>query len=179
MIKKIFLLLLCFNLIGCGGIFVRGGLKFKRSVKTYSGVFLNSDGLKLNETYISFYRPMGECGFGIGLFGIILPIIPIWLSTNTCNKELVINSSSKKIQNLQLRYNNKVYDAFDTKSSYGDQGLFRSYGYNKTYKFKIDSFVKLRFANDKALIVTLEDGFTQELPIKWGVMMYNSFSSPL
>jgi hypothetical protein len=88
---------------------------------------------------------------GITFFGIVLLIIPVWFHLNSCNNEIIISSDSEKIQALQLKYNDKIYNTFNVGIPIETPKMFRSGGY-KIYKFKIDSFWKFKFADDKTLI---------------------------
>lgn len=180
MIKKLFIILLCFNLTGCGGFSFRTGLKFDKSVnsKTYAGnPGFVSNVLKLdNDDIISFYRPMGECGTGVVFFVFVVLPVPVWFHLNSCSKKIVINSDSEEILKLQLKYNDKVYDVIDKKNEFIEQGSFKAMGSNTRYIFKIDNFWKFKFAKDKALIITSKDGSIEELPVKWGIIWYNDWS---
>lgn len=182
MIKKLFIILLCFNLVGCGGLSFRGGLKFDKSVDAEhdsGNPNRTGDTVKLNNgKYGTFYRPMGKCGAGIMIFVAVVIPVPVWLYTNTCNKELTIETSFNNIANLQLKYNGKIHNAVEKKTSYIELASFRPTGNNGKYKFKIDSFRKFKRAKDKVLIVTTQDGSVQELPIKWGIMTYNNWCFP-
>jgi len=82
---------------------------------------------------------------------------------------------SSKVSNLQLKYNGKIYDAFDSSEKLMDDA---GYVRGTRYKFKIDSFWKFRMADDKALIVTGKDGFVQELLVELGVVNYYNWSFP-
>lgn len=52
----------------------------------------------------------------------------------------------------------------------------------RNFIFKIPSFWKFRIADDKVIIVNVktEGGkeFTEEVPVKWGVMSYHHWSFP-
>lgn len=180
MFKQIFIMFLCFNLIGCGGFSFRGALQFDKTTgsKTYPGnPGFTSNVLKLkNGDVISFYRPMGECGGGVVLFVAVIVPIPVWFHLNTCDNEIAINSSSQKILKLQIKYDGKIYDTYDTVASANTQEMFKSIGYNKTYKFKIGSFKDFKHSKDKVLIVITKDGTIQELPIEWKINWYNDWS---
>lgn len=180
MIKKLFIILLCFNLTSCGGFSFRTGLKFDKSVNARTdrgNPSRTGDTLKLNnEKWGVFYRPMGECGTGVVFFVFVVLPVPVWFHTNMCEKELIIETSFNDIMNLQLKYNDKVHDAVEKKVTYVETVLFRPTGNKTEYKFKIDNFWKFKFAKDKALIITSKDGLVQELPVKWGIVWYNDWS---
>lgn len=179
MIKKIFVIFLCLNLCGCGGLTYRAGLKFKKSVGAETDLGNPShttDVLKLdNGKVVSFNRPMGKCGGGIIWFVAVVIPVPVWVHFNNCNKEFIISSNSEEISDLKIKYNDKIYEPVSIEKwekKHGD----KVYMDGKYYTFKIKSFWKFRMAKDKALIVIGEDGFTQELPVKWGVMRYFDWS---
>ena len=53
--------------------------------------------------------------------------------------------------------------------------------FGRKFKFKIDDFRKFKGADDKAIIISGKiDGkkFTEELPVKWGLMLYKNPSIP-
>ena len=180
MIKKLFIILLCFNLTGCGGLSFRTGLKFDKSVNARTdrgNPSRTGDTLKLNnEKWGVFYRPMGECGTGVVFFVFVVLPVPVWFHLNSCSKKIVINSDSEEILKLQLKYNDKVYDVIDKENEFIEQGSLKAMGSNTRYIFKIDNFWKFKFAKDKALIITSKDGLVQELPVKWGIVWYNDWS---
>ena len=183
MIRKIILILLCLSISSCGGFSVVSGLKFKKAVKAETNAgnasFTDDVVTLKNEKFISFNRPIGKCGAGITFFGIILPIIPVWITLNNCEEDFIINFygtwQMKNNVDLKLKYNGTIYHAVSIENITKD-------GYRKKYKFTINNFWKFRMADDKAIIVTgkTEDGkeFTQELPVKWGVMVYNNWAIP-
>ena len=185
MIKKLFTLALCLIVTNCGGISVGAVVKFKKSVNAESFAgnpgFI-TDTVKLSVgRFISFERPMGECGAGITFFGIILPVIPVWATLNSCEKEFVINSTSEEISDLKLKYGKKIYDPIAVEIWEKKHGN-KVYMDGKKFKFQIPNFWKFRMADDKAIIVSgkTKDGkeFTEELPVKWGAMLYNEWSVP-
>ena len=133
---------------------------------------------------------MGKCGGGVTFFGIILPIIPVWFNFNSCEESFEIditdikNISGLEIQNATLKYNNQTHTPYATEpliETHG-QNQEHKYEYGKKFKFKIPNFWHFRIADDKAIIVTgkTKDGqdFTQELPVKWGIMQYYNWSFP-
>ncbi len=185
MIRKLFTLTLCLIISSCGGFSVGAGLKFKKKVdaKTHAGnPGFTGDGVALDiSTGVVFERPIGKCGANVTFFGILLPVIPVWMAFNSCEKEFVISSSSKEIVGLKLKYNGIIHDIIITEKwekKHGDQ----VYMDGKKFKFKIDNFWKFRMADDKAIIVIVKtnDGkeFTKELPVKWGLMTYYHWSFP-
>lgn len=185
MIKKILMLSLYLMISNCGGFNAASGLKFKKEIDTKSfagNPGFTGDVVRLkNDRFISFERPIGECGTNITFFGILLPVIPVWITLNSCDEEFVINSTSNGIVDLKLKYNGKLYDSIAIEKwekKHGDQ----VYMDGKKFKFKIPNFWKFRMADDKAIIITTEakDGqkFTDELPVKWGAMTYRHWSFP-
>ncbi|MBU6338373.1 MAG: hypothetical protein KGQ36_00145 [Rickettsiales bacterium] len=185
MIKKLLTLILCLIIINCGGATYVAGLKFKKGVDAESdhgNPNSTTDVVKLsNGKFINFPRPIGECGAGITFFGILLPVVPVWFTLNSCEEEFVINSTSEKILDIKLKYNEKVYNHIAIEKWEKKQGD-QVYMEGKKFKFKIDNFWKFRMADDKAIIVSgkTKDGkdFTEELPVKWGVMTYNNWVVP-
>ena len=183
------MLTLCLIISSCGGFSVVAGLKFKKSVGAKSNAgnaSFTEDTLKLgSKGYVSFKRPMGKCGASITFFGIILPVIPVWVTLNDCKKEFAIDFSGPTGEEdkvtMKLKYNGNVYDSVYTKEL-AHEYKGEKYIYGKKYKFKIDNFWKFRMADDKTIIVTgkTESGeeFTQELPVKWGIMIYNNWAIP-
>ena len=184
MIKKLLILTLCLIISSCGGISVGAGIKFKKPVdaKSYAGnPGFTKDVVKLsNNTIIGFERPIGNCGAGVTFFGIILPVIPVWLNLNSCEKSFDINISSLEVSSAKLKYNNIIYDSVAVEKLV--EPYKTKYEYGKKFKFKIDNFWKFRMADDKAIIIIgkTKEGkeFTEELPIKWGVALYNEWSFP-
>jgi len=197
MIRKILALMLCLIICGCGGFTKVAGLKFKNSVniKPNSGGNPNSlfDVVELNNgTIVGFDRPIGKCGAGITFFGIALPVIPVWFTMNSCEKEFVIVAAGGGAK-LNLKYNGNIYEPTFTENKViydgniyapptnvkGEIGYARS---TPEFKFKIENFWKFRMADDKAIIVSgkTKDGkdFTEELPVKWGVMTYYNWAIP-
>ena len=184
MIRKLLILTLCLIVSSCGGISIVAGLKFKSSVDIGPDTGGNpnslSDAAKLsNGKFIIFERPIGKCGGGVNFFGIILPIIPVWMNLNSCEKSFDVNISSLEISGAQLKYNNTVYEPVVIEKLIEHM---TEYEYGKKFKFKIDNFWKFRMADDKAIIVSgkTKDGkeFTEELPVKWGVMTYYNWAFP-
>lgn len=180
MIKKVILLLLCLSTLSCGGVTYVAGLKFRSSVNSESNRGNPNSTMDIvildNGNRISFERPIGQCGFRVSFFGVLLPIIPINFSLNNCNKELTISSSSNKILDLKIRYNKITYDAKRIEVwEKSHQG--KVYMRGKSYKFYIADFWQFRMADDKAIIVT-GNGFTEKLPVKWGIMPYYNWVIP-
>jgi hypothetical protein len=182
MIRKLLIITLCLIIASCGGISVRASIKFKKPVDAESlggnpGFTFDLIKLKSGST-IAFDRPIGGCGAGITFFGVILPVIPVWLNLNRCEESFDVSISGLGISNVKLKYNGIINDPVsveklrETKYEY----------YEKKFKFKIDNFWKFRMANDKAIIVSgkTKDGkeFTEELPVKWGVALYKEWSFP-
>lgn len=184
MIRNIFIILLCLSVCSCGGLSIIAGAKFKKEVgaKTNAGNASHTDDtVKLsNGIIISFDRPMGDCGAGITFFGIILPVIPVWLNLNSCENSFDVNISGLEVSNAKLNYNGIMHDPIVTKKLI--EPYKTRYEYGKKFKFQIHNFWKFRMADDKAIIVSgkTKDGreFTQELPVKWGIMRYNQWSLP-
>ncbi len=179
MIKKLLILMLCLILFSCGGFSIVAGVKFKKVVgaATNNGNPSSTDDVvKLsNEKFISFKRPIGECGTGVSFFGIILPIIPVGVTTNKCEESFDISTEGYEVLMINLKYNGSTYDSVSMENLTKD-------GYRKKFKFKIQNFWKFRMSDDKAIIVSgkTKDGqeFTQELPVKWGIMIYNNWVFP-
>lgn len=178
MIRKILTLTLCLIISSCSGFTSGAGLKLKTG----------DHFVKLgNEQFIVFEKPIGNCGASVIFFGIILPVIPVWLNLNSCEKGFDVEVTG--IQKLgedakiKLKYNGIIYDPVSTEKLtmfYGKKGEYQA-EYSKKFKFKIDNFWKFRMADDKAIIVNGKvDGkdFIGELPVKWGVMTYNSWAIP-
>ena len=199
MIRKILTLILCLIISSCGGFTEVAGLKFKNSVniKPNSGGNPNSlfDAVELNNgMVVGFDRPIGKCGGGIAFFGILLPLIPVWFTMNNCEKEFIIVAAGGDIKlDLKLKYNGNIYEPIfvGNKVTY-DGNIYApptnvegAIGYASLipeYKFRIPNFWKFRMADDKAIIVSgkTKDGkdFTEELPVKWGVMTYYNWAVP-
>jgi hypothetical protein len=188
MIKKSLTIALCLIIANCGGISVGAGVKFKKSVgaESFGGnPGFMKDVIKLsNGTIIGFERPISNCGAGITFFGIVLPVIPVRMTLNSCEKSFDINISGLEISNAKLKYSNTSYEpvAVEKLIEVHGQNEEYKYEYGKKFKFRIDNFWKFRMADDKAIIVSgkTKDGkeFTEELPVKWGVMPYNEWSFP-
>ena len=181
MIKKLFILILCFILSSCGGVSYRMGIKFKKLDKLNKfkdNYYLSNSAVKVkNGEIISFDTPMGRCGVGITTFGILLPIIPIKIHLlNTCNNGITLIDITNKVKALQIKYNGKLYDGFREEKKVID--VIDHYINVSTFKFKIDNFKKFKSAKDKVLIITTNDGFTQEIPIEWGLLRYDSWAFP-
>jgi len=183
MIKRLFALFLFLINSGCIGFNSATGLKFKtgddRVVK-----------LK-NDTFIDFERPIGNCGVKLTFFGIILPVIPIWYSSNSCEKSFdiaftsIVNTDSGIKADLKLKYDGVFYDPVAVEKFtefYFLQNRESKVQYSKKFKFQIPNFRKFRIANDKAIIVTgkSKDGkeFIEELSVKWGLIFYENPSIP-
>jgi hypothetical protein len=183
MIRKLLILTLCLTISGCIGFNTATGLKFKtgddRVVELKNG------------TFISFEKPIGNCGVRIIFFGVILPIIPIWFSSNSCDKgfdiaftTIISNPKLGREINIKLKYSSAIHDPVEVEkvSEYyyalkGEQRL----QYERRFKFKIDNFEKFKEVNDKAMLISGkidEKDFTEELPVKWGVMFYKNPSIP-
>jgi hypothetical protein len=182
MIKKLLTLTLCLIITSCNGFTSGAGLKFKtgnRDVELKSG------------TFVMFQEPLGKCGASVTFFGILLPIIPVWFRSNSCEKSFDIDFTGAvsipklgQNANIKLKYNGVIYDPVAVEKLvmfYGKNGEHQS-EYGKKFKFKIDNFWKFRMADDKAIIIIgkTEDGkeFTEELPVKWGIMTYNYWEVP-
>ena len=193
MIRKLLILTLCLIVSSCGGISVRAGVKFKKPVdaKSYAGnPGFTKDLVKLsNGTIISFLRPIGDCGAGITFFGVILPVIPVWLNLNRCEENFTIaipkpfsTSAIAEVSNAKLKYNGIVYDPITVEKQIDVTRSWTLYGLLTEFKFQIPNFWKFRMADDKAIIVSgkTKDGkeFTEELPVKWGIALYNEWSFP-
>ncbi len=175
--------MLCLTISSCTGFTSGAGLKLKTG---------NSRVAKLKDgTFVDFEKPIGRCGASIAFFGILIPIIPVWLSSNSCEKSFDIDfigaAHIPKLgqeANIKLKYNGVIYDPVVVEkliAYYGKNGEHQS-EYGKKFKFKIDNFWKFRMADDKAIIiigkVTGGKDFTEELPVKWGVMTYNHWALP-
>ena len=193
MIKKILTLALCLIVSSCGGISVRASIKFKKPVDAESlggNPGYTKDVVKLNNgTIISFPRPIGNCGAGITFFGVILPVIPVWLNLNRCEENFTIaipkpfsTSNLAEVSNAKLKYNGVIYDPIAVEKKIDVTRSWTLYGSLTDYKFQIPNFWQFRMADDKAIIVSgkTEDGkeFTEELPVKWGAVLYNEWSFP-
>jgi hypothetical protein len=182
MIKKLLTLTLCLIISNCIGFNSAAGLKFKTGDKVVK--------LK-NGTFVTFERPIGNCGTKVTFFGIILPVIPVHFSSNSCEKSFDIDFAGAvsipelgREAGVKLKYNGIIYDPVAVEKlvmSYGINGENKS-EYGKKFKFKIDSFWKFRMADDKAIILSgkTKDGkeFTEDLPVKWGVMVYKNPDLP-
>lgn len=186
MIKKLLTLTLCLIVFSCGGISVGAGIKFKKSVNAVSfagNPGFTSDGIKLSsDIAISFPRPIGECGARVTFFGIILPVIPVWLNLNSCEKSFVINISDTEVLSAKLKYNGVIHDPVTIERKSDITHSWVLYEVLTEYKFQIPNFWKFRMADDKAIIVRgkTKDGkeFTEELPVEWGIMPYKEWSFP-
>lgn len=179
---------MCLTISSCGGYTYVAGLKFKKEVgaETAGGnPGFTSDSVKLkNSLIIGFDRPIGDCGAGVTFFGILLPIIPVGINLNNCEKSFDIKISGLEISNAKLKYNSIAYEPIATEklieTHEGEPGY--KYEYGKKFKFQIPNFWNFRMADDKAIIVIgkTKDGknFIEELPVKWGVMTYYNWSFP-
>ena len=184
MIRKLLILTLCLIVSSCGGATFVAGLKFKKEVGAETNLGnpgFTSDVVKLSSgKFIGFERPIGDCGAGVSFFGIILPVIPVWANLNSCEKSFDVSISGLEISNAKLKYNGTIYDPVDVEKLI--EPYKTKYEYGKKFKFKIDNFWKFRMADDKAIIVSgkTKDGkeFTEELPVKWGVMIYYNWAFP-
>ena len=124
-------------------------------------------------------------------FGIVLPIIPIWFDSNSCEKSfdiaftsIISNPKLGREVNIKLKYSGVVHDPVTVEevSEYyyvlkGEQKL----QYGRKFKFKINNFKKFKEADDKAILISGKINgkeFTEELPVKWGVMVYKNPSIP-
>jgi len=182
MIRNLIILILCLTLSSCIGFNSATGLKFQtgdsRVVELKNGVFIH------------FERPIGNCGVRMTFFGIVLPVIPVWFSSNSCEKSFDIDfagatSVSKLGQEakVRLKYNGIVYDSVAVEklvALYGKNGE-NKLEYGRRFKFKIEDFHKFKTAKDKAIVVSGKIGgkeFTEELPVKWGVIFYKNPSIP-
>jgi hypothetical protein len=107
-----------------------------------------------------------------------LPLIPVWLNLNRCEKSFDVSISGLGISNAKLKYNGTIKDPVVVEKLRETEYEY----YEKKFKFKIDNFWKFRMADDKTIIVSgkTKDGkeFTEELPVKWGVALYNEWSFP-
>ena len=115
MIKKILCTLLCLTFISCGGFTKVAGLKFNKlgnSHPNYGNAGFTDDAIKLDnrEKFIGFMRPMGECGGGVSFFGILLPIIPVGFTLNSCEENFFITTEGHEILNLKIKYGNTTHD---------------------------------------------------------------------
>ena len=186
MIKKILTIILCLIISSCSGFTSGAGLKFKTENRTENKF------VKLkNGTFATFQEPIGDCGSSITFFGILLPVIPVWFSLNICEKSFNIDFTGtsgvprlEQDTKIKLKYNGIIYDPITVEKLvmfYGKNGENKS-EYGKKFKFKINNFWKFRMADDKAIIISgkTEDGkeFTEELPVKWDVMIYNNWALP-
>ena len=180
--RKVLILVLCLAITSCGGFSITAGLEFKKEVgaKSHGGnPGFTSDIIKLNNNLVvGFDRPIGNCGAGITLFGILIPIIPVKFTLNNCKKSFSIDVSSLKISSLELKYDGNIHKTISVEKLTENTG----YEYGKKFKFKIDNFWKFRVADDKSIIISgkIEDGtkFTKELPVKWGVVTHNHWVFP-
>ena len=186
MIRKILTLTLCLIISSCSGFTSGAGLKFKTENRTENRF------VKLkNGTFATFQEPIGKCGASITFFGILLPIIPVWFSLNSCEQSFDIDFTGAsgvprlgQDTKIKLKYNGIIYDPVAVEKLvmfYGRNGEHQS-EYGKKFKFKIDDFWKFRMDDDKAIIIIgkTEDGkeFSEELPVKWGVMTYSNWAVP-
>jgi hypothetical protein len=177
MIKKLLILTLCLIISSCSGFTSGAGLKLKTG-DSY---------VKLGNEVISFEKPTGNCGASVTFFGIVLPVIPVWFTLNSCEKAFDIKVTG--IQKLgedakiKLKYNGVTYDPVSMEKLtmlYGKKGENQA-EYGKKFRFKVENFWKFRMADDKAIIITGKvDGkdFVGELPVKWGIMTYDNWVIP-
>jgi hypothetical protein len=182
MIRKILTLTLCLILFSCVGFNSSAGLKFETG----------NEVVKLkNGELINFETPIGDCGAKVVFFGILLPVIPIWFRANSCEKSfdiafnsIVGNPKLWREANIKLKYRGDIHDPITVEkiSEYyymlrGEQNL----QYDRKFKFRIDDFRKFKTSDDKAIIISGKiDGkkFTEELPVRWGVILYKNPSIP-
>jgi hypothetical protein len=182
MIRKLVIFILCLTLSSCIGFNSATGLKFKNESET----------IKLkNGTFVNFEKPIGNCGVKVIFFGIILPIIPIWYNSNICEKSFdvafnaIINNPKLESEiNIKIKYNNIVYNPVAIEKLFDFNYVLRvesKLQFGRKFKFKIDDFKNFKEAEDKAIIISGKiDGkkFTEELPVKWGLMLYKNPSIP-
>ena len=97
-----------------------------------------------------------------------------------CEKGFDVSISGVEVSNTKLKYNGTVYDPVIIEKLI--EPYKTKYEYGKKFKFQIPNFWKFRMADDKAIIVSgkTKDGkeFSEELPVKWGVMTYYNWSFP-
>jgi len=113
-IRKILVVLKCMTLLcGCVAVGFEKGVRHVDSVKfnydniTREIIFKNSENKKV---WISFFQ--GFCG-RYYLFGIIVPIIPLWENFNCKNLEIRISSADRVFVDYQGKIFNSI--AFDSK----------------------------------------------------------------
>ena len=187
MIRKIILAILCLSISSCNGFTAGAGLKFQTENRTENRFAKLKNGM-----FFDFEKPAGNCGAGIIFFGILLPVIPVWFISNSCEKSfdiaftsIVSNPELGREANIKLKYNGIIYNPVAVEKlleSYYIQNGENRLQYGRKFKFKIDNFWKFRMADDKAIIIIgkTEDGkeFTEELLVRWGIMTYNEWSGP-
>jgi hypothetical protein len=183
MIKKLFILTLCLILSNCIGFNSAAGLKFRTGDERVAEL--------KNGIFIDFERPIGSCGVKVIFFGIVLPIIPIWLSSNSCEQSfdiaftaIISNPKLGREVNIKIKYNGVIHDPSLVENlsefHYMQNGESRMQ-YGKKFKFKINDFGKFKEADDKAIVIHGKINgkeFIEELPVKWGVMFYKNPSIP-
>ncbi len=182
MIRKIFTLTLCLALSCCVGFNSSTGLKFEKG----------NEAVKLkNGELINFETPIGDCGSKAVFFGILIPVIPIWFRTNSCEKSFDITFDSIvsdlklwREASVKLKYGGylhepitieKISDHYYTLK--GKQKL----QYSRKFKFRIDDFQKFKTYEDKAIIISGKIAgkeFAEELPVRWGMVLYKNPSIP-
>ncbi len=163
-IKTLIVLLLLVFLNGCASIEIQAGPKFDKSLypEAISAHRINdsSDRIVLNDgTEVTFKRAVGLCGARGGV-GIIL-IIPFPLfMPNTCEEGFLIHGYTYgAVINLKLKYNNKIYEPIN----------IRRYTKNFEIEFKVN--MKELLGSEYKAIIVEKEGFIQELPFEWGVMI--------
>ena len=120
----------------------------------------------------------GNCGGGFRFVGIMIPIIPSFYF-NSCEKDgLTISNKSyldKIGVNLQLRYQNQIYNPYFDMHENHVQGKVLEQDW---VKFKIKNFSNFKNSPDKTIIIHKKnpDGiiFTKELPFDWKVVVETS-----
>ncbi len=177
MIKKTLTFVLCLVIFNCSGFTSGAGLKLKTG----------NNYVKFGKEVISFEQPAGKCGANVIFFGILLPIIPVWFNSNSCEKSFDIDivgiQRLGEDSKIKLKYSNTIYEPIAVEKLamlYGKKGESRA-EYGKKFKFKIENFWKFRIANDKAIIIKGKaDGkdFEGEIPVKWGITTYNNWAIP-
>jgi len=186
MIKKILILLTLIITTSCVGFSIKAGVKFHKTVDAHTlhgNPGYIADNVRLqNLDVIYFPRVLGECGGGVTLSCILVPVIPVWIYLNKCHERFYINIPGSLVTNIRIKYNGIIYDPITVEShiNFAHSGIVHAV--LKKYKFKIENFWKFRMADDKTMIVNGKDGsgkeFEEHIPIKWGIMLYYNWNFP-
>ncbi len=162
-IKTLIVLLLLMLLNGCTVINIQAGGKFDKSLypeTIYANIVNWSDRIVLKDgTEVIFKRAVGRCGAEGGVLIIIIIPIPMFIP-NSCEEKFRIKVPYKTNNpQIKLKYNNKTHEPIDIVDA-GDDIIIG---------FKVN--MKELLGSEYKAIIVEKEGFIQELPFEWGVMI--------